>query len=100
MLKKYVLQKWWIPWLLFVISILFYVFLVSSTNNTILELLDYSLLFTTTLLLIAGVWQVFKGKWYLGLLQLVTLFIGGFLFIIVSTFMSSLGSEMETFATI
>jgi hypothetical protein len=49
-------------------------------------------------LLIAGIWQLIKGKWYLGLLQLGVLFVGIVGLIFISTFMSMFGPDTDTFA--
>ncbi|WP_282144302.1 hypothetical protein [Cellulophaga baltica] len=97
-LKKYVLLRWWLPLILFLLSALIFRILISSTNKTLLNLSDFFLLFTICLLLIAGIWQLIKGKVHLGLLQLGILFIGIVSIIIVSTFTSMFGPDIDTFA--
>ncbi|WP_158977220.1 hypothetical protein [Cellulophaga sp. L1A9] len=97
-LKKYILQKWWLPLILFLLSALTFRIFISSTDKTLLNLSDSFLLFTICLLLIAGIWQLIKGKVHLGLLQLAILFIGVVGLIIVSTFMSMFGPDTDTFA--
>ena len=98
LLKKYILQKWWLPLLLFILSSLIYFILIPSTDNNLLSLSDYFFLFTIVLLLIAGIWQLIKGKWYIGLLQLSVLFIGYAGLIFVITLMSLFGPDTDTFA--
>lgn len=98
LLNIYILKKWWLPLLLFILSSLVFLFLISSTNKTLLNLFDYFFLFTIILLLFAGIWQLIKGKWYLGLLQLGTLFIGVLGLIFISSFMSMFGPDTDTFA--
>ncbi|EDP94847.1 hypothetical protein U8527_08005 [Kordia algicida OT-1] len=97
-LKKYIFQKWWFPILLFLISSLFFMMLLASTKKILLFISDYFLLFTFILLLIAGFWQLFRGKWYLGLLQLGALFVGFVILVFVSTFMMMFGPDTDTFA--
>jgi len=97
-LKKYILQKWWLPLLLFILSSLVFLILIPSTNTILLDLSDYFFLFTVILLLNAGIWQLIKGKWYFGLLQLGSLFVGVVGLIIIATFMSMFGPDTDTFA--
>jgi len=98
LLKKYILKKWWLPVFLFILSSLIFVLLISSTNDILLSISDFFLLFTILILLIAGIWQLIKGKWYLGLLQLGTLFVGIVGLIFLATFMSMYGPDTDTFA--
>ena len=97
-IKKYVLIKWWIPILPFILAALIFIGLISSTNHLLLNITDYSLLSSVVLLLIAGIWQLIKGKWYLGILQLVVLFFGIAGLIFIATFMSMFGPDTDTFA--
>lgn len=97
-LKKYILKKWWLPFLLFISSSLIFLVLISSTNRTLLNISDYFFLFTIILLLIAGFWQLIKGKWYIGILQLGALFVGVLGLIFISSFMSMFGPDTDTFA--
>lgn len=97
-LKKYILKKWWLSFLLFISSSLIFLVLISSTNKTLLNISDYFFMFTIILLLIAGFWQLIKGKWYIGILQLGTLFVGVLGLIFISSFMSMFGPDTDTFA--
>ncbi len=97
-LKKYMLIKWWIPLMLFMLASFVFLLLISSTNDVWISLSDYFMLTTIILLFIAGVWQLIKGKWYLGLMQLFTLFAGIVGLFVVVTFMSMLGPDTNTFA--
>lgn len=66
-LKKYLVTKWWIPILLFGISIILFI------SGAILPNTDfgfYSLVFSGTILLISSVWQLFNGKIVIGFFQL------------------------------
>ncbi|MFD2561165.1 hypothetical protein [Aquimarina rubra] len=66
-LKKYLVTKWWIPILLFGISIILFI------SEAILPNTDfgfYSLVFFGFVLLISSVWQLFKGKIVIGFFQL------------------------------
>ena len=96
--KKYILIKWWIPLLLFIFSSLIFLGLILSTNTILLNISDFFFLFTIFLLLVAGIWQLIKGKWYLGLLQLGTLFVGVIGLIFIATFMTMFGPDTDTFA--
>ncbi|WP_348636565.1 hypothetical protein QLS71_015375 [Mariniflexile litorale] len=49
-------------------------------------------------MLIAGFWQLIKGKWYIGILQLGSLFVGVLGLIFISSFMSMFGPDTDTFA--
>ena len=95
---KYILKKWWIPFLLFILSSLSVLVLISSTNKILLNISEYFFLFTIILLLIAGFWQLIKGKWYIGILQLGTLFLGVLGIIFIAAFMSMFGPDTDTFA--
>jgi hypothetical protein len=97
-LTKYILKKWWIPLLLFILTSLSVLALISSTNKILLNISDYFFLFTFSLLLIAGFWQLIKGKWYIGILQLGTLFIVVLGIIFIASFMSMFGPDTDTFA--
>lgn len=97
-IKRYVLLKWWIPILPFILAALIFIGLISSTNHLLLNITDYLLLSSVILLLIAGIWQLIKGKWYLGILQLVVLFFGIAGLIFIATFMSMFGPDTDTFA--
>jgi len=97
-LKTYLFEKWWVPLLTFIVSSIFLLSLISSTNDSLLNISDYFYLFTVILLFIAGIWQLLKGKWYLGLLQLGILFIGFVVLIYIATFMTMFGPDTDTFA--
>jgi len=97
-IKKYVLIKWWIPILPFIFTSLIFIGLISSTNHLLLNITDYLLLSSVVLLLIAGILQLIKGKWYLGILQLIVLFFGIVGLIFIATFMSMFGPDTDTFA--
>ncbi|CAM1361057.1 membrane hypothetical protein [Tenacibaculum litoreum] len=66
-LKKYLVTKWWIPILLFGISIVLFISGAILPNT---EFGFYSLVFFGAVLLISSVWQLFKGKIIIGFLQL------------------------------
>lgn len=96
-IKQYFLIKWWIPVLAFVLASLLFVALIASENDFIEKLVNYLLLTTMFLLFVATVWQFIKGKWYWGIVQLSTLFLGiGFIFI--SSIYTRLGPDNDTFA--
>lgn len=66
-LKKYLVIKWWIPILLFGISIVVFI------SGAILPNTDfgfYFLVFFGFVLLISSVWQLFKGRIVIGFFQL------------------------------
>ncbi len=66
LLKKYLVIEWWIPVLLFIISI----FLFLNTDFGF-----YILIFSGFLLFISTIWQLFKGKKLIALLQFSILII-------------------------
>lgn len=86
------------PFLMFILSSLSVLLLMSSTNKILLNISDYFFLFTIILLLIAGFWQLIKGKSYIGILQLGTLFVGVLGIIFIGSFMSMFGPDTDTFA--
>tara|TARA_R110002050_G_scaffold299255_1_gene464326 strand:+ start:2942 stop:3574 length:633 start_codon:yes stop_codon:yes gene_type:complete len=72
LLKKYLVIKWWIPLLLFGTSIFIFI------NGTIFPNTDfgfYVLISSGFILLISSIWQVFKGKKTIALLQFSILII-------------------------
>ncbi|WP_272150704.1 hypothetical protein [Tenacibaculum aiptasiae] len=100
-IKIYILIKWWIPVLLFILSALIFIGLISSTDyllSNITNIIAYLLLSSVILLFIAAIWQLIKGKWYLGILQLAVLFLGIKKLIFIITFMSMFGPDTDTFA--
>ena len=97
-IKKYVLQKWWVPILFFCIFAIFSLLLIASTNNLLYRIVDYSFLFFICLLLIAGIWQLISGKWYIGLLQLATLVIGIVGLGIIISLITFFGPDIDVFA--
>jgi len=66
-LKKYILTKWWLPILLFGISIILFISDIILTNS---DFGFYTLLLFGILLLISAAWQFFKGKLVIGFFQL------------------------------
>lgn len=77
LLKKYLLIKWWFPILLFGISLFLFI------NDIILPSNDFgflTLIFAGLILLISSIWQLFKGKKIIGLLQFFILVIPTLLF--------------------
>ncbi len=66
-LKKYLVTKWWIPILLFGISIIIFISgaILPNTNFGY-----YTVLFFGIVLLISTIWQFFKGKIAIGFFQL------------------------------
>jgi len=66
-LKKYIVTKWWLPILLFGISIILFI------SDIILPNTDfglYTLFLFGVILLISTIWQFFKGKILIGFFQL------------------------------
>ena len=66
-LKKYLITKWWIPILLFGISI---ILSISSSLLNNANIGFYTVLFFGMVLLISAIWQFFEGKIAIGFLQL------------------------------
>lgn len=97
-IKKYTLIKWWIPLLLFVLTSLFFINSISSTNTLLSNISYYLLLSSIIILLIAGIGQLVKGKWYWGLLQLAILFWGIYELIFIAMFISMFGPDTDTFS--
>ena len=69
-LKKYLVVKWWLPLLFFVIS---FILFISDTifPNTNFGL--YLFAFSSLILLISSIWQIIKGKKKIGFALLSTL---------------------------
>ncbi len=96
LLKKYILQKWWVPLLLFLLSSFIFLILTFSKNQLLLDLSDFFFIFSSVILLIAGTWQLIKGKRHIGLLQLIILLIGFVLVIFASAFILILTSHKDS----
>ncbi|WP_438965423.1 hypothetical protein [Flavobacterium sp.] len=94
-LKKYLVTKWWIPILLFGISIILFI------SGAILPNTDfgfYSLVFSGTILFISSVWQLFNGKIVIGFFQLSILAVPfiflGFMAFLFTGIMNKLDEEL------
>jgi len=89
LLKKYLLIKWWIPTLLFGISILLFI-----KNYSI-----FFLLISGLILFVSSIWQLFKGSKTTGVLQMLILttpiLLFGFMMVIFSGMMDRPDSELK-----
>ena len=97
-LKIYILEKWWIPVLSFIAFCIPYCLSLFSTSNTLVTISGYIFIFGIFVLLAAGIWQVIKGKWYWGVIQLGALLAGIFFLIVISTIASISGPDRDTFS--
>lgn len=97
-IKKYMLVKWWVPILPFLLTALLFVYLLLSTNEVLVKISDYSLLLCVLILLIAGIWQLVKGKWYLAIIQIAILILGIIGVLYLSMFLSFFGPDTDTFS--
>ena len=71
-LKKYVFVNWWIPPLLYGISLLLF---INGLNKPDGYFGLFAPLGAGSLLLVAAIWQLFWGKIVIGLLQLLILLV-------------------------
>jgi len=76
-LKKYLIRKWWIPVLLFILSIFLFLgnYLFPETDFSF-----YLMISAGFILFLAGIWQFFAGSKFMGVLQLSVLLIPLFFF--------------------
>jgi hypothetical protein len=76
-LKKYLVLQWWIPVLLFILSIVLFLgnYLFPET-----DLSFYLMISAGFILLLAGIWQFFAGSKFMGVLQLSVFLIPMFFF--------------------
>jgi hypothetical protein len=95
LLKKYLVIEWWIPILFFGISIFLFL------NDIILSNTDfglYLLIFSGFVLLISTIWQLFKGKKLVALLQFTILMIPilflGFILVVFAGMMDKPDGEL------
>ena len=77
LLKKYLLIKWWFPLFLFGIAVFLFISDLIFSNT---DFGFYFLVLSGFILLIASIWQLFKGKKRVALLQLSLLIIPTILF--------------------
>ena len=82
-LKKYLVLKWWIPTILFGISI---IILLTETIFPDENSRFYTMIFFAVFLLVSIIWQFFRGKIIIGLFQLSVL-AAPFLFLGLLVFM-------------
>ena len=96
LLKKYLVIEWWIPVLFFGISILLFLSDVILSNT---DFGFYLLIFSGFVLLFSTVWQLFKGKKLVALLQFFILIIPmlffGFMLVIFAGMMNKPDSELS-----
>jgi len=95
LIKKYIIEKWWLPPTVFFVLIILY--LITSNIEIIPSYLF--VVFGIMFLSLAGIIQLFKKKWLAGILNLglscFTLFI---MVTLLLSFMSIFGPDTDTFA--
>lgn len=97
-IKKYLLEKWWIPLLMFVLGISILGAPFSYSKIALQNFLNYYILFTILLLLISSVWQLIIGKWYWGVIQLLVILVGSATLVSIASYVSIFGPDTDFFA--
>jgi len=95
LIRKYIIEKWWIPTIVFIISII--LFFATSSIEIVPSYLI--VLFGLVFLFLGGVLQIFSKKWLAGILNLGLTFSAVFLIgIFTLSFMVMFEPDTDTFA--
>ena len=69
-------EKWWIPIVFFILISIIYIFSLGNTNNKLNQIIDWTLMSSGIILLIAIIWQLIKGNTFPVVIQGGTLILG------------------------
>lgn len=98
LLQKYLFERWWLSIVFFILISIIYVFSLGSTHNKINQIIDWTLLSSGMILLIAMIWQLIKGKACIYVMQGGVLMFGFIGLSVITSFMMMFGPDTDTFA--